>query len=183
MEDPTQTFYVGFNSDKYRVALFKNEFADRDAAKITTAEIKEFFNAQNWKRGTFRRCKTTLMGIYRVGVERGLVDVNPAKTLKVPKRQMEDNSDSDERNRYLNQFPPLSTELEYLKPFTTEEDRLRAVITHDYPEHLETFEVALNTGMRRKDNSRAQTTGSVLPRMAIKSLCLPARMARVAIYH
>jgi site-specific recombinase XerD len=142
---------VGFTSDKYRVDVLKKEFGVRDAAKITTTEFKEFFDSQDWKRGTFRRCKTTLMGIYRVGNERGLVDVNPAKSLKVPKRQMDDDSDSDERTRYLNQFTPLATEVEYLKPCTTEEERLRAVIEHDYPEYLETFELALNTGMRRKE--------------------------------
>jgi integrase len=57
----------------------------------------------------------------------------------------EDNS----RVRYLNQFEPARTDVDYLKPLKTEEARLRAVIEHDYPEHLPEFELALSTGLRK----------------------------------
>jgi integrase len=36
-----------------------------------------------------------------------------------------------------------------LKPLNTEEARLRAVIAHDFPEHLSEFELAISTGLRK----------------------------------
>jgi integrase len=51
--------------------------------------------------------------------------------------------------RYLNQFEPARTDIDYLKPLKTEEARLRAVIEHDHPEHLPEFALALNTGLRK----------------------------------
>jgi integrase len=44
---------------------------------------------------------------------------------------------------------PARTEVDYLKPLKTEEARLRAVIEHDYLEHLPEFELALNSGLRK----------------------------------
>jgi integrase len=41
--------------------------------------------------------------------------------------------------------------LDYLKPHANEESRLRAVIEHDFPEHLDEFIIALHTGLRRKE--------------------------------
>jgi len=72
------------------------------------------------------------------------VALNPAKLLK-PRKV------SDERVRFLNQFEPQPTEIDYLKPLDTEEARLRAVIEHDCPEHLDELIIALNTGMRRSE--------------------------------
>jgi integrase len=45
----------------------------------------------------------------------------------------------------------IETEVDYLKPLKPEEQRLRAVIERDYPEHREEFEIALHTGMRRSE--------------------------------
>ena len=50
--------------------------------------------------------------------------------------------------RYLNQFEPLPTKLDYLKPHKDEESRLRAVIRKKYLRHMPELDVALNTGMR-----------------------------------
>jgi integrase len=72
------------------------------------------------------------------------VSVNPAKLLKRKKV-------SDDRVRWLNQFPPLPTKVDYLRSHQTEEARLRAVIEHDFPEHMEEFVIALQTGMRCKE--------------------------------
>lgn len=60
------------------------------------------------------------------------------------KHKREDN----DRVRFLNQFAPKKTELDYLRVCTDEESRLRAVILKKYPEHMPEFEVALHTGMR-----------------------------------
>jgi integrase len=79
---------------------------------------------------------------YREARRAGKVNVNPARDVR---HKREDNS----RIRYLNQFEPAKTEIDYLKPLNTEEARLRAVIKHDYIEHLPEFELALNTGLRK----------------------------------
>ena len=74
-------------------------------------------------------------------MENGKVKSNPAKLLK---HRTEDN----ERVRFLNQFTPAKTELEYLLPHTDEESRLRAVILKHYAGPMSEFEIALHTGMR-----------------------------------
>jgi len=79
--------------------------------------------------------------MYRLGTENEKVESNPAKLLK---HKTEDN----ERVRFLNQFTPARTELEYLKPHAEEESRLRAVILRRYAEHMPEFEIALHTGLR-----------------------------------
>jgi len=85
--------------------------------------------------------KTTLSLIYRLGIENGKVQSNPAKLLK---HKREDN----ERVRFLNRFSPLKTKLEYLQACSGEESRLRAVILRNFPEHISEFDIALHTGMR-----------------------------------
>lgn len=79
--------------------------------------------------------------VYRLGIENGKVQSNPAKLLK---HRTEDN----ERVQFLNQFAPAQKKLEYLKPCTDEESRLRAVTMQHYSDHMPEFEVALHTGMR-----------------------------------
>jgi integrase len=78
----------------------------------------------------------------------GRKGVNPARFLRMPK---EDNA----RFRYLNQYKPLPTKVEYLKECQTEEDRLRAVIRTEHPNHLLEFEITLATGTRRSEMYRA----------------------------
>lgn len=80
---------------------------------------------------------------YRMAKVAQKIKYNPARLVRQPK-------ENDERIRYLNQYEPAPTQLEYLKDCKDEESRLRAVIQHDCPEHLPAFEVALHTGMRRK---------------------------------
>ena len=79
-----------------------------------------------------------------MGIENGKLQINPAKLLK--RRKV-----SGGRVRFLNQFEPLETEVEYLKPLKTEEERLRAVIEREYSEHIEELNIALHTGMRRSE--------------------------------
>ena len=88
--------------------------------------------------------RTALFGVYRLGIENGKIIANPAK---LPKRRKV----SSGRVRFLNQFEPLETSVDYLKPLKTEAQRLRTVIERDCPEHLDEFEIALNTGMRRSE--------------------------------
>jgi integrase len=131
----------GFVSDTYRMDKLKEEFGNRAAENIDVADFREFFEAQDWKAGTWNRARSVLFAIYRLGIENKKVKTNPAKVLK---RQAE----ADGVVRFLNQYEPLPTKIDYLKPLTTEEARLRAVIEHDAPEHLDEFVVSVNTGMR-----------------------------------
>lgn len=87
--------------------------------------------------------------IFRLGIENGKVKSNPAKLLK---HKTEDN----ERVRFLNQFTPSKTEVEYLLLHANEESRLRAVISNHYADHMPEFEIALHTRMRR-----ASSAGSI----------------------
>lgn len=50
--------------------------------------------------------------------------------------------------RFLNQFKPAKTEVDYLNLHTDEESRLRAVIHAKFASHLPEFEIALHSGMR-----------------------------------
>lgn len=68
--------------------------------------------------------------------------MNPARDVR---HRREDNS----RVRYLNQHKPLPTKIDYLRLIKTEEERLRAVIQHDYPEHMPEFDLAIHTGLRK----------------------------------
>lgn len=70
--------------------------------------------------------------------------MNPARLLRMAK-------ENNERTRFLNQYKPLPTKIDYLKDCHSEEDRLRTVIRTKYPEHLPEFEIGLATGMRHSE--------------------------------
>lgn len=98
--------------------------------------------------------RTALFGIYRLGNENGKVQINPAKLLKRCKV-------SGGRMRFLDQFEPLDSGIDYLKPLKTEGQRLRAIIERDCPEHVDKFEIALHTGMRRSEQYQRINWGCV----------------------
>jgi len=81
---------------------------------------------------------------YRLAEVAQKIKYNPARLVRQPK-------ENNERIRYLNQYEPAPAQLEYLNDCKDEESRLRAVIQHDCPERLPEFEIALHTGMRRKE--------------------------------
>lgn len=143
-EKYTKANNEGFKNDVIRIRQLKAEFGQRAAASIPIEVIRAYFSGQDWKDGTFNRMRTVLFSIYRLGIENGKVEINPAKLLKRKKV-------SDDRVRFLNQFEPLPTKVKYLKAHKTEETRLRAVIEQEFPEHMESFDIALNTGMRCKE--------------------------------
>jgi site-specific recombinase XerD len=134
----------GYVNDGYRIAQLKSAFGERPADSIPIETFRNWFAQQDWADGTYNRTRTVLFSIYRLAIENRKVEANPARLLK--RRKVDDS-----RVRFLNQFEPLPTEVDYLKPVKTEEARLRAVIEHDYAEHMEEFDVAINTGMRRKE--------------------------------
>jgi integrase len=130
----------GQQFDLYRIGRLKEQFGNRPAG-IPIEDFRKWFAEQEWEDATYNRYKTTLSLIYRLGTENKKVQNNPAKLLK---HKTEDN----ERVRFLNQFTPAITELEYLKPYADEESRLRAVILKRFVERMPEFEIALHTGMR-----------------------------------
>jgi site-specific recombinase XerD len=78
---------------------------------------------------------------YRLGEVNGKIKTNPARLVRMRR-------ENNAVVRYLNQFEPLPTKLDYLKAHKDEESRLRAVIRKKYLCHMPELDVALNTGMR-----------------------------------
>jgi len=134
----------GHKNEGYRIAQLKAEFGERPAETIPIEHFRNYFDRQEWAPGTFNRTRTVLFSICRLGMENNKITINPAKFLKRKKVH-------DDRVRFLNQSEPMPTEIVYLKPLKTEEERLRAVISRDWSEHMEEFEIALQTGLRCKE--------------------------------
>lgn len=111
------------------------------AANIEIGALRRRFDTQEWAAGSFNRYKSNLSLIYKLSTENCKVKDNPARLLK---RKHEDGG----RIRFLGQFKPLPTEVDYLKALNDEESRLRAVLANDYSWHMPEFEIALHTGMR-----------------------------------
>jgi integrase len=143
---------TSYQHDVYRMAPLVARFGDYQAENILPEEFEEWSDEQGeqreWSTATKNRYIALLKLTYRLAEKNRKIKVNPARFLQMPK---EDNA----RVRYLNQYKPLPTKTDYLEACQTEEDRLRAVIKSDYPNHLPEFEVALATGMRRSEMYRA----------------------------
>jgi site-specific recombinase XerD len=111
--------------DKYRIATLRAAFGDQ-VATIAIADLRKWFDKQEWEPGTFNRCRTVLRLIYKIGIENKKIDTNPADLLKHRK-------EPDGKARYLS---------------ADEEARLRKAILVKFPRHLCELEIALATGMR-----------------------------------
>jgi hypothetical protein len=99
----TKAHNEGHKNDCYRIAQLKKEFGQRPAESIPISSFRAYFDGQEWEPGTYNRMRTVLFALYRLGIENGKVGGNAAKLLKRKKV-------SDDRVRWLNQFPPLPTE-------------------------------------------------------------------------
>jgi site-specific recombinase XerD len=128
----------------YRVAIARAAFADREADSIKPSEISDWLESHDWAPATQNRSLAVFKKVYRLAETNGTVAMNPARLVRM---KQENNA----RTRYLDQRKPLKTDLDYLKPFATEEGRLRAVIEKGFARHMPEFEIALNTGMRRSE--------------------------------
>jgi site-specific recombinase XerD len=142
----SKTHKRSYRQDKYRMKPLVEEFGNRVADGIDSPELASWLSTKaeesGWKPATANRFKALLSLTYRLGVESKKVSTNPAS--RSLKRKLENNA----RVRFLNQFPPAKTTVDYLKPCVDEESRLRAVIATECPQHMLEFEVALHTGMR-----------------------------------
>ncbi len=141
-----------YQHDVYRMAPMSDHFGQRPAESILPEEFEGWLNEQaeerEWSVATKNRYTALLKLTYRLAEKNRKVKVNSARLLRMHK-------ENNVTVRYLNQYKPLPTKVEYLNGCETEEDRLRAVIRTEYPNHLLEFEIALATGMRRSEMYRA----------------------------
>lgn len=121
---------------KCRKQLLREAFGALAADSITPLAISRWLlkaqKENDWRPATVNRYKALISLAYRLGVENGLCESNPARLVR---RLREHN----ERTRFLS---------------ATEEKRLRAVIQGDFPDHLPEFDIALHTGIRRGEQYR-----------------------------
>jgi site-specific recombinase XerD len=116
-----------YGDDEVRMAKLQEQFGQRSADSITPQEIERWLSARTKNRpATLNRYRALLSLTYRLGVQNGKVNVNPARLVR---QRREDNG--------VIRF--LSLE---------EETKLREVIERDCPHHLPELELALNTGLR-----------------------------------
>jgi hypothetical protein len=130
----------GHQFDTYRHGLLNEEFGNRNA-EIPIEDLRGWFDQQDWEPGTYNRYKSTLSLTYRLAIENGKANSNPAKALK---RKREDNG----RVRFLNHYKPTVTEIDYLQPHTDAGSRLFAVMNKHYMNHAPELIIALHTGLR-----------------------------------
>ncbi len=127
---------LSFAHDEYRMRKLVAQFGKRTAESITPQDIERWLNQEAkencWKPATVNRFKALLSLTFRLGVENGKVESNPARLVR---RRREDNG----RIRWLGQ---------------AEEKRLRDVVIAHFSHHLPELELALNTGIRRSEQYR-----------------------------
>jgi integrase len=118
-----------------RVKIFKTWFPSRAAASITTLEIDERLHANTgtlglkWSRTTSNEYRVTVLRIFSLAIDKGLLTFNPATKA----------------DRYKGKVRRKRVLLPY------EEVALRAAIEADYPDKMPEFDLALNTGVRRSN--------------------------------
>jgi hypothetical protein len=114
---------------KSRMALIVETFGERVADEIKPSEIDGWLGKHAWKPATKNRYKNVFGKTYKIALADGRVTGNPA-------RLVEQRAENNARIRYL---------------LAEEESRLREVIARRFPLHLPSFDIALNTGMRKQE--------------------------------
>lgn len=116
---------------KCRVNIIREAFGAVPADSITPQALsrwlKDCQKDYNWRPATVNRYKAMFSLAFRLGMENGKCQTNPARLVK---RLREDN----ERTRFLT---------------PEEEEKIRAVIARDFPEHMQEFDIALHSGARQ----------------------------------
>jgi site-specific recombinase XerD len=128
-------------------------WSTRQAESIRPEEfehwLKEMAEERDWALATRNRYTALAKLIYRLAEKNGKIKINPMRLVRLPK-------ENNARVRYLNQYRPSPTQLDYLKDCHDEESRLRTVISTRYQHHLPEFEIALNTGIRCSEQYRTK---------------------------
>ncbi len=114
---------------KSRMALIVETFGERVADDVKPSEIDGWLGKHAWKPATKNRYKNVFSKTYKIALADGRVTGNPA-------RLVEQRAENNSRIRYL---------------LAEEESRLREVIARRFPIHLPSFDIALNTGMRKQE--------------------------------
>lgn len=124
---------ASYPQDACRIPLLKKALGHRPAAEITPREVegmlRRLADEYQWSPATLNRMKSLVSLAYRLGVQEGLVNSNPARLVRQWKAE-------NRRVRFLSD---------------EEERRLREVIAADCPQHMPEFELALHTGMRASE--------------------------------
>ena len=109
-----------------KARIVREELGDRAAADITPQEIDHWLSGRSKTAATANRYKAFLSLCYKLGMANGKVKSNPARMVRQRK-------EANARLRFL-------TREEYVQ--------LCDVIREKYPEHLSSFVVSVDAGMR-----------------------------------
>ena len=116
-----------YGDDVIRMRKLQESFANRAAESITPQEIERWLSSKtNLKPATLNRYRALLCLTYRLGVQNGRVESNPARLVRQRRK-------NNGRMRFLS---------------PEEEAKLRELIQELCPHHLPELELAINTGMR-----------------------------------
>ena len=124
----------------YRYRIVGEWFKSRLASSLKPQEIAAKLSEKCKTPANFNRYRVALSHAFKVGIANGKITDNPARHVKL-KRE-------GDTIRWLNQYSPLETDEDYLKPLQDEESRLRAVIRKRFPEREAELDLALSTGLR-----------------------------------
>lgn len=123
----SKTHKRSYGDDEIRMAKLMEPFANRAAESITPQDIERWLSSKtNLKPATLNRYRALLCLTYRLGVQNGKVNSNPA--------------------RLVHQRRENNGRIRFLSP--EEESKLRELIQELCPHHLPELELAINTGMR-----------------------------------
>jgi site-specific recombinase XerD len=122
---------LSYADDEVRMAKLKEWLRQRPAESISPQEIERWlsFKAEQLKAATLNRYRALLSLTYRLGMQNGKVQSNPARLVR---QRKEDNG-----------------RIRFLSP--DEEQVLRRVVQRDYLHHESELDLALNTGLRRSE--------------------------------
>lgn len=109
-----------------RAAILSEPFGSRRADSITPQEIDQWLTKHCGTNATANRYRSYISLAYRLGMENGKVNVNPARLVRLRK-------ENNARLRYLSREEYAS---------------LLKVIRHNHPEQVPAFVVSVYTGMR-----------------------------------
>jgi integrase len=109
--------------------LILEDFGDRVADQMKPSEIDNWLDSHEWSPATKNRYKDVFGKTFKIALADGQVSSNPA-------RLVEQRPENNARIRYL---------------LDDEEEILRSVIVKRFLEHLEEFDIALNSGMRKNE--------------------------------
>lgn len=127
---------ISCEDDEIRMKHVTKEFGDRSIESIKPQEIERWLNRMTrtvrkevmpLKPATLNRYRALLSLVFRIAIENGKAQTNPARLVR-PRKE------NNAVIRYLS---------------TEEEQKLREAIQEQCPHHLPELDIALNTGMRQ----------------------------------